>query len=59
MQKEREDMENRLKNVSAMERKETEMVRRMQETQKKFERVQIEVRNKGSQRGSVVRVKDD
>ena len=37
MERERIKMEERLKNVSEMERKEGDLVRRMQETQKRFD----------------------
>ena len=40
MENEKTNMEGRLKNVSEMERKEMELVRRMQETQKRYELVQ-------------------
>ncbi len=48
MERERIKMEERLKNVSEMEKKEGDLVRRMQETQKRFEKVQQEVKTKGS-----------
>lgn len=40
MEKERIKMEERLKNVSEMEKREGDLVRRMQETQKRFDKVQ-------------------
>jgi hypothetical protein len=48
MEKERIKMEERLKNVSEMEKREGDLVRRMQETQKRFDKVQQEVKMKGS-----------